>query len=456
MARVLCLGGDDSPCWERLSRLERERALLDIGAVPSLDAATAGWVCLVSAEVFGGATWPKIRVELSRTARFFVVQLARGGSASVVAAMRDGAFDVVTDEDGDDRWVQALEGAAASQDLWLRLYAGKLDVEGARLVGRGEAMAGLRRDLERLGPTDVTVLIMGESGSGKERVATALHEAGRGGPLVTLNCAAMPRELMEAELFGAEKGAFTGAVRSRPGMVEQANGGTLFLDEIGELDLMLQPKLLRFLETRRARRVGGDSEYAVRVRMVAATNRDLQTEVSAGRFRADLYYRLAEVVVRVPPLRARREDIPDLARVFVEAANERFGKHVESVEPGLIMKLQGYDWPGNVRELRSVIDRLVLFHEGPVLRAGWWEPPVVQMEGGHGLDWASGVPGRMDRLGNGAAMPGSLAGSMPSRGARRDLARRLLDEGHLSLAEVAARVGVHPTTLFRWRKGEKV
>jgi len=401
---------------------------------------------------------------MARAGRFFLVQTERAESAPVVAAMRDGAFDVVSDGDTDERWRRAFQAAVESQELWLSLYAGKLDGAGARLVGRGRAMTELRRDLERLGPTDVTVLILGESGAGKERVAAALHDAGRGGPLVTLNCAAMPRELMEAELFGAEKGAFTGAIRSRPGLVEQADGGTLFLDEIGELDLMLQPKLLRFLETRRARRVGGDAEYAVRVRMVAATNRDLALEVRENRFRADLYYRLAEVVVSVPPLRERKEDIPDLARTFVAGANERFGKHIESVEPGLILKLQEHDWPGNVRELKSVIDRLVLFHDGPMLRTGWWEAPVARFpEAGLAVEPApkvgsltSGVventlPVEDVERGNGHG-----GEAMPGRAARRDLARKLLDEGRLSLSEVAARVGVHPTTLFRWRKGEKV
>jgi two-component system response regulator AtoC len=461
MVKVLIPGGSDSPCWHRLVRIGREGKPIEDGRIPQLDGDSADWVCLVPTAIFEGSTWARMRVELARAARFFVVEVKRGDTSSVVAAMRDGAFDVVTEADGDDRWREALESAGISQALWLQLYAGRLDVEGARLVGRGKAMTTLRRDLERLGPTDVTVLILGESGAGKERVAAALHEAGRGGPLVTLNCAAMPRELMEAELFGAEKGAFTGAIKSRLGLVEQANGGTLFLDEIGELDLMLQPKLLRFLETRRARRVGGEGEYAVRVRMVAATNRDLALEVQEGRFRADLYYRLAEVVMPIPPLRARKEDIPDLARAFVEGANERFGKNIQSLEPGLVLKLQEYDWPGNVRELKSVIDRLVLFHDGPMLRSGWWEPPVGRVQAGP-VSMVSVTSG--DGSENGpvvAVVRGGLAEaggfeSLPSRTARRDLARRLLDEGKFSLAEVAARVGVHPTTLFRWRKGEKV
>jgi DNA-binding NtrC family response regulator len=412
-------------------------------SVPALDTATADDVWLIPQPVFHGDDWNRLRVELGRAPRFFIVHLAAPLTEEVVAAMRDGAFDVLADSDPESRWIQVIHQAADHQRLWLQLYSGQVTLEGGRLVGRSLAMMDLRRDLERLGPTDVTVLLLGESGVGKERVAGALHEAGRGGPMVNLNCAAMPRELLEAELFGAEKGAFTGAVRTRPGLVEQASGGTLFLDEVGELDLSLQPKLLRFLETRRARRVGGDVEYEVRLRVVAATNRDLEKAVNEGQFRADLFYRLAEVVLRIPPLRERKEDIPALVRAFVAGASERFGKHFDTVEPGLLVRLQDYSWPGNVRELKSVIDRLALFHDGPVLRAGWWEPPVQAAS-------ASTVMDRAD-----APRAQEPVSSLPSRGARLELAQRLLDEGKLSLSEIAARAGVHPTTLFRWRKSGK-
>ena len=433
--------------------------------VPLLEPANADQVILIPRSVFGAEVWPRLRIELSHAVRSYVVEATGGDTATIVAAMRDGAFDVVTSTDDEARWRRGIEAAAASQELWLRLYAGRFDVDVVRMVGRSKSTNDLRRDLERLGPTDVTVLVMGESGVGKERVAAALHEAGRGGPLVTLNCAAMPRELLEAELFGAEKGAFTGAMRTRPGLVEQAEGGTLFLDEIGEMDISLQPKLLRFLETRRARRVGGEAEYSVRLRVVAATNRDLEREVEEGRFRADLYYRLAEVVIRVPPLRERREDIPDLVRAFVAAANERFGKNIESLEPELVLRLQAHTWPGNVRELKGTIDRLVLFHDGPLLRAGWWEPPAaVRAREVAAAPVASpvaaaspGVPAPPPAGSPGAPFfPGadSLAG-LPRRRDRQALARQLLAEGRLPLSEIAARVGVHPTTLYRWRIGEK-
>jgi DNA-binding NtrC family response regulator len=451
--------------------------------VPELDRSTADCVCVVDESITLSDQWPQLRVRLARANRFFLEVVSRADTARVANAMRDGAFDVVANTDDDNRWRDAVENAATSQQLWWEIYGGRVNMDSERMIGGSRIMMDLRRDIQRLGPTDVTVLIIGESGAGKERVAASLHTAGNGGPYVTLNCAAMPRDLLEAELFGAERGAFTGANKSRPGLVEQANGGTLFLDEVGELDLALQPKFLRFLETRRARRVGGDREYAVRLRVVSATNRNLETEVNAGRFRADLYFRLAEVVLRPPPLRERLEDIPELTGAFLNAANERFGKNIETVEPGLVRKLQSYNWPGNVRELKSVIDRLVLFHDGPMLRDGWWEPPVVMPAqiaesaainagvGTHGAATAFapvtlmsnplasfGVPPGLNGPAGtpGVPFPFSMEQRLPTRSERVQLARQLLGDPDLTLQEVAARTGVHPTTLFRWRKSGKV
>lgn len=429
----------------RLERLGFDVRTFSGAQVPQLRAENADAVCVVPAEATEGPDWPRLRVMLPRSNRFYLVELRDAGTDSVVGAMRDGAFDVVASVDTDERWQTALTHTAESQDLWLRLYAGRLDDQGSKLLGRSQKLRELRNTVERLGPTDVTALLLGESGVGKERVATALHEAGHGGPFVTLNCAAMPKDLLEAELFGAEKGAFTGAHKARPGLVEQANGGTLFLDEVGEMDLSLQPKLLRFLEMRQARRVGGEKEYSVRLRVISATNRDLMAEVKAGKFRADLYYRLAEVIVNIAPLRERTEDIPELAQAFVETANERFGKNIERLEPELVARLQQYSWPGNVRELKSVIDRLVLFHEGPVLRAGWWEPPPQVQE--------AQPPQAADKAGAPAKAEDVV---LPGRGGRIALAKKLLSENSLSLADIAARTGVHPTTLFRWRKSGKV
>ncbi|MBL9172079.1 MAG: sigma-54-dependent Fis family transcriptional regulator [Verrucomicrobiales bacterium] len=417
-----------------------------VDRLPNLDSGTSNQVFVVPEAAIRSPGWPALRVHLSRSGRLFLVELDSVNTAAVVEAMRDGAFDVL--DAGESRWAEAVNSAVDNQKLWLRLYAGQLPESDGRMVGRSSTFQQLQRDLERLGPTDVTVLLLGESGVGKERFAAALHAAGRGGPMVSLNCAALPKDLLEAELFGAEKGAFTGALRSRPGLVEQASGGTLFLDEVGEMDLSVQPKLLRFLETRRARRIGGDREYSVSIRVVSATNRDLEADVRSGRFRADLFYRLAEVTLRIPPLRERADDIPLLAQTFVGAASERFGKNVERLEPGLVLKLKSYAWPGNVRELKSVVDRLVLFHDGPVLREGWWDPPMASPP----VEPAAEVAARPS-----TPVPGSAApGGMPSRSDRVAYARQLIRENGLSLTEVAARSGIHPTTLFRWRKSGKL
>jgi transcriptional regulator with GAF, ATPase, and Fis domain len=232
------------------------------------------------------------------------------------------------------------------------------------LVGRSVVMRELFARLAAIAPTEATVLITGETGSGKELVAEALHEQSgrRGGPFVVLDCGAIPANLMESEAFGHERGAFTGATATHVGAFERADGGTLFLDEIGELPLEMQPKLLRALERKEIRRVGGAASKRVNIRVVAATNRDLAVEVNRGRFREDLFYRLAVAHVAVPPLRERREDIPLLVEHIVAglpSGRER-APRAETLE---LMKK--HDWPGNVRELRNVVERAVLFARSP-------------------------------------------------------------------------------------------
>jgi transcriptional regulator with PAS, ATPase and Fis domain len=223
-----------------------------------------------------------------------------------------------------------------------------------------------------------TVLIQGESGTGKELVATALHEKSsrRDEPFIKINCAAIPRELVEAELFGFEKGAFTGAVQSKPGRFELADGGTLFLDEIGEIPIEMQVKLLRAIQESEFERVGGVKTTRVTVRLVAATSRDLTKEIAAGRFREDLYYRLNVVPVNLPPLRDRRDDIPLLVEHFRQKYNARLKKAVERVEDDALAALSAYSWPGNIRELENVLERTILFAEGPVIRAADLPPSL--------------------------------------------------------------------------------
>jgi DNA-binding NtrC family response regulator len=215
------------------------------------------------------------------------------------------------------------------------------------------------------------VLITGESGTGKELVARALHEnsARRDKPFIKVNCAAIPRDLMESELFGYERGAFTGAVGSKPGRFELANGGTLFLDEVGSIPIEMQVKLLRALQESEFERVGGVKTIRVDVRLVAATNSDLKKEIAAGAFREDLYYRLNVVPIRLPALRERREDIPLLVQHFVKKFDARLNKHVSFVDPTALDVLSSHPWPGNIRELENVIERAVLFCDGSTLRA---------------------------------------------------------------------------------------
>jgi len=236
------------------------------------------------------------------------------------------------------------------------------------MVGRSVKMRELFARVEKLASTDATVLISGETGTGKELVAEALHELSprKSGPFVVLDCSSIPENLIESELFGHEKGAFTGATSSYAGAFERASGGTLFLDEIGEMPLQLQPKLLRVLEDHKVRRVGGSKTVDVDIRVVAASNRDLGVEVNRGRFREDLYYRLAVARVLVPPLRERKEDVPVLIDHFLSIIP---GASTTTLERETVELMQKHDWPGNVRELRNVIERAALLAEKPTSTA---------------------------------------------------------------------------------------
>ena len=426
--------------------------------ITELTHATLEQVYLLPLQAMDAKTWPKLRVQFARANRPYVIWLEKPTTHDVARAMRDGACDVLSVEDSDDRWTQAMIAVVENQKVWLQLYGGRpLRAEDV-LLGRSEAIQHLQQTIDRLGPTDVCVLIQGESGVGKERVASALHQAGHEGPFVALNCAAIPKDLLEAELFGVEKGAFTGAHKARSGLVEQAGGGTLFLDEIGEMEMGVQPKLLRFLETRKARRVGGEAEYRVKVRVVAATNRNLDHEIAESRFRADLYYRLAEIILQVPPLRTRPEDIADLAPAFLRQANERFGKNFELLEPALITRFHEYGWPGNVRELKSTIDRMVLLFDGPILRAPWWDMPDTRQSKGASATSALPAP-PVTAMPLTATPPASSApfyAPPPNAKQRLALAKKLLAESDNNYTWVAGQLGVNSSTLWRWRKDGKL
>ncbi len=245
--------------------------------------------------------------------------------------------------------------------------AGRADA----MVGSSPALARVRELIARVAPTDASVLIEGETGTGKELVARAIHAASarRERPLIVVNCAALPRELVESELFGHEKGAFTGAIAQRRGRFELSDGGTLFLDEIGELPLDAQAKLLRVLQEGEFERVGGARRLRVDVRVVAATNRDLHAEAGAGRFRQDLYYRLNVVPIHLPPLRERRDDIELLLRYFADRAARRLGRRLDGIAPAFIARARAYAWPGNIRELENLVERSLIVSGNAVLDA---------------------------------------------------------------------------------------
>jgi transcriptional regulator with PAS, ATPase and Fis domain len=253
------------------------------------------------------------------------------------------------------------------------------------IVGQSQVMLRVYDDVQRAAPVDASVLILGESGAGKEVVAGAIHaHSGRQGkPFVAINCGAIPRELMEAELFGHERGAFTGAQFAKDGLLQAADGGTLLLDEIADLSPPLQAKLLRALEEGAVRRLGGREPIPFNVRFMASTNRDLHEEVRKKRFRHDLFFRLKVIEIQVPPLRERREDIPLLATHFLERYGARYGRQIDGMTPEVVELLSGYDWPGNVRELKNVVERAVAYARGPFITLD--ELPEVVVRGAQRL-----------------------------------------------------------------------
>ena len=327
-----------------------------------------------------------------------IVVTAHGKIDSAVTAMKAGAFDFVTKPFEHADLKAIIAKAARQSDLNARNVIP--DEPGRRrfteIIGKGQRMIELQQIIAKVADAPSTVLIQGESGTGKELVATALHEKSsrREAPFIKINCAAIPRELVEAELFGFEKGAFTGAVQSKPGRFELADGGTLFLDEIGEIPIEMQVKLLRAIQESEFERVGGVKTTRVEVRLIAATSRDLTREIAAGRFREDLYYRLNVVPVQLPPLRERRDDIPLLVQHFLQKYNARLKKNVERIEDDALLALSGYSWPGNIRELENVLERTILFAEQPVIRASDLPPSLRgQAAGEEGLPAAgAGLP----------------------------------------------------------------
>jgi DNA-binding NtrC family response regulator len=301
-----------------------------------------------------------------------IIVTAHGSERMAVEAVKAGAHDYLSKPFELDDLRLVVKNAAETVQLRRENYSLRRRIEVERsqrgaLIGNSQAMQRVRAMIEKVSETDATVLVRGESGTGKELVAREVHErntARRNGAFVAVNCAALPSELIESELFGHEKGAFTGAAARREGKFEQADGGTLFLDEIGDMSANVQAKLLRALEERRIERLGSNESLPVDVRIVSATHRPLEQEIEKGNFRADLFYRLQVVTIDIQPLRDRREDIPLLAETFLRSSAERYELPQRSLGQTALKKLLEYSWPGNVRELKNTIERAVIMAEG--------------------------------------------------------------------------------------------
>jgi len=297
--------------------------------------------------------------------------------------MKDGAYDYLTKPVDPARLQVLLEKAVERTETVreVHLLRRQLRQRGAfgRLVAGAPAMQEVTRQLELVAPTDATVLIVGETGTGKELVARTIHELSprQRGPFVALNCAAIPETLLESEIFGHEKGAFTGAMERRQGCFELADGGTLFLDEVAEMQPATQVKFLRVLQEGRFRRVGGKAELQVDVRILAATNKDPAKAVQEGAIREDLYYRLNVFTIALPPLRERLDDLPELVHAFLETFNERYGRAVKGMDEAALAVLRRHPWPGNVRELENVVERAVILCPGDLIGVAYLPTPLA-------------------------------------------------------------------------------
>jgi two-component system, NtrC family, response regulator AtoC len=350
----------------RLTDLDPEVVLLDI-MLPGKDGTA------VLAEIH--QTHPDLPV---------VMMTAAGSVELAVDCMKRGAYDFLTKPFDFDRLQAILRNALQYRELRVRVQV----LEGAlvrahgfdQIVAHAPGMRYVVEQSRRASGSDSDVLILGESGSGKEVLSRAIHfnSARRKGPFVAINCGAIPESLLESELFGHERGAFTGAVARRAGCFEQADGGTLFLDEIAEMRADMQVRLLRALENREIRRVGGDRIIKVNTRVISATNQDIARNLKDGTFRSDLYYRLAILVLEVPPLRTRPEDIGPLAQYFLDEARKEGHTRATRLAPEALDVLMKYPWPGNVRELRNAIERAVVFEDSAVIQAGSLPPEIVR------------------------------------------------------------------------------
>lgn len=345
--------GDGMECLVKLKQSKYDVLILDI-KMPKMD---------------GMETLERIQILTPDTPVIMIS--GHADISTAVEAVKKGAYDFIAKPPDLNRLLITLRNALDKSDLLTETKVLKRKVTGGfqqEIIGSSEGIQRIKETIERVGPTEARILITGANGTGKELVARWVHQKSDRAeqPIVEVNCAAIPSELIESELFGHEKGSFTSAHKQRIGKFEQANGGTLFLDEIGDMSLPAQAKVLRALQESRITRVGGDKEIQVDVRVVAATNKDLRREIEKGNFREDLYHRLAVILIHVPPLNERKEDIPLLVAHFLEVICADYSMPLKKANTDAVEALQQLDWTGNIRELRNIVERLVIL-SGPVI-----------------------------------------------------------------------------------------
>ncbi len=387
-----------------------------------------------------------------------VVMTAHGSVNTAVAAMRDGAFDFIVKPFQPERLVITLRNALEHQRLHRIVATFKEDLDRQQycgFIGGSLAMQAVYRIIDQAAKSRATVFVTGESGTGKELCAEAIHRRSprANGPFVAINCGAIPKDLMESEIFGHVRGAFTGATADRDGAASRADGGTLFLDEVCEMDLALQIKLLRFIQTGTFQRVGGSRLEQVDVRFVCATNRDPLKEVEAGRFREDLFYRLHVIPVHMPPLRDRDDDVLTVANRFLADFSKEEGKGFQRFSPAAEAALRAYDWPGNIRQLQNVVRNVVVLNDGEAVEPAMLPPP---------LSPGAAAPMAVAAVaaGPGPAAPpraDDLSAIRPLWVVEKETIERAIDLCGGNIPKAAALLGISPSTIYRkkitWESG---
>ncbi|MEJ2722686.1 MAG: sigma-54 dependent transcriptional regulator, partial [bacterium] len=398
-------------------------------------------------------------IKTRRPEQVVVILTGQGSIERAVEAVKLGAFDFLEKDCGKEKILLTSRNAYEIRALAAENRMLREKMSGSRrFLGKSPAVKTILEQVEKVGPTNARVLIMGESGTGKELIAQAIHDNSRrrDRPFIKVNCAAIPEELIEAELFGSVKGAYTGAVDSREGKFEAADGGTLFLDEIGDMSLRVQTKVLRALQEGEIEKVGSSRTVKVDVRVIAATNKDLAKEVAAGRVREDLYFRLNVVPIIAPPLRERPEDIPLLAGTFLREYCEEYGMPSKTLDGPALDLLVRYPWPGNVRELKNQVERMIIMSSGRTvgvgdlsaeIRAG--KPSIAVPIGNGGADASAGGGTQRPSVPAPAFAPGAMSLQEARRLFERDMIAGALERNQWNVSRAAEELGIERTNLHK-------